>query len=383
MTDLLQGIGCEVEILWTSQDQGSELHEFIVGSKQDFYLTGRRTVESEEGVGQITQRVVDGEVIWKDVANFEWPANNFGPEGVGRSLVRRPDNTVWAFGTHQIGDVYWSWIIAYSSTGAQLWQVDYPDFEWADAAGWGDRVVATGRDAESDSTVIHWLADDGRPENTYVYDGVPHIRLPAVAIGDGGMVWAVNGNYYSACGWRGTWTIDGELVAMACPNPHDDLELFLDVEPLADGSAVAVGRNRVHKQSVPMNSTSYHMNEPLFVRLAEDGSELARWTYGPGVYLSGEVVDVAMLPGGDVVGVSTLNDLQVDEFHVQRGFVHRLTSDLEHVADCELIRPGYAGDYFASARRVEVDSNGDIIVLVSLPGEPRYYALVRITALGE
>jgi hypothetical protein len=367
----LLGDNCKVEVLWSSNEH--VLTDLTAAEPGEFFLTGY----SYGSMAQVTLRVADGELDWSEVFGT---VDSWG--GSGPRVLRRPDGAVWVFAQHE--SVQQAWIIAYNPAGELLWESPWSGIRWLDVAQTSSTVFATalvlGR---PDSGIVHRIDDQGASSWSFPIDGL-EVRPNGVAV-RGNDLWAVGGHYTfdMACAWRAHWTVDGQLASSGClPDATDDHgDAYNDVLILADGSRVIGGFNTITK---PTDLGHIYYSEPLVASLDEAGHEQARWTYGPGVYRRGEILDMAELPTGGFVAVSKEEESPGDD--VLGPTIHRFSADIQHLARCELDRSALhenAGMF----DRVEVGPDGDVHALLSewTPGYPenKRISLVRIVELGD
>lgn len=119
------------------------------------------------------------------------------------------------------------------------------------------------------------------------------------------------------------------------------------------------GRNRIDK---PKDVGSSLYSEPFVARLDAAGIEQQRWTYGPEIYNSGEVLDMAELADGGFVAVTVEHDIAIDD-DLDSPTILRFGEDGQYLARCQLDRIG-TDDYWGTLERVEVGPDGEIYALL-------------------
>lgn len=378
-TEPLIGDTCDVEVVWSSKDY--TLADFTPGEPGEFFLAGR--IHIGEETGQVTLRVAHGELDWAEVFELVGTINGNGvnrPDA--RRVVQRPDGNLWVFGHHQnLGE---SWVTAYSLAGELLWENRWQGIKWFDAAADGDTIYATAwfYDAPHNA-IVHRLDAVGQTSWSFQIDDINSLHPLGVAVRDDD-VWAVGAHYPGGCAWRAHWTTDGQFLSSECLADDSDGEgdAYNDILILTDGSRVIGGRNRTDK---PKGVGSISFGEPLVARLDAAGIEQQRWTYGPNIYNSGEILDMAELATGGFVAVAQEHDAAIED-DLDSPTILRFGADGQYLARCQLDRIG-TDNYWGTLERVAIGPDGEIYALLD-EGKLGYwelgqFAIVRIIGLGE
>ena len=123
----------------------------------------------------------------------------------------------------------------------------------------------------------------------------------------------------------------------------------------------------------------------MVARLDAAGIEQQRWTYGPNIYNSGEILDMAELATGGFVAVAQEHDAAIED-DLDSPTILRFGADGQYLARCQLDRIG-TDNYWGTLERVAIGPDGEIYALLD-EGKLGYwelgqFAIVRIIGLGE
>ncbi|EDM75245.1 hypothetical protein PPSIR1_18035 [Plesiocystis pacifica SIR-1] len=379
----LSGDNCDVELRWAHVAEGGDPEDVL------------RRLAVHDGLAVLGGEHVDGEdraqlVVAVDApsAQTRWQTSWADPfvsfedaPGIqGVADVRVDAGRVFALGASpDIDGGVPTWFSVHDPNGESLALTTTQDAQWRRLTRDGDRLLVVGlhRDGPRDDLyqALAWFDDQGQLDE--LVEAEPAALWIDDVIADAGRIWFAGKQF--GCGFIGEYAPDGALLWSTCVDAVEDEDIgaltALSTLPDAEGTLVAVGGVDAVKEHPERGAWLF--TEPHLSAWTREGQPAFDWTPGPGSFQTGQFDDLAVLPDGGFVAVSTERDVTTPE-DPSTPVLYRFDGAGALLTRCELSR---GAGWSAALPAVEVDGDRVVALLVGAVGdEPAVsdHALVEI-----
>lgn len=380
----LEGDNCEVTLRWAYSSEGGHPFDELRNLAVDdgLAILGGERVDGEDRAQLVV--AVDsspGQANWQTswVDPFAFFDDAPGLQGVVD--VRVDAGRVFALGKSP--DIYAgapTWFAVHEADGEAVAITATADAQWERLTRDGDRLLVVGLHRDSPREDFHpalaWFDDQGQLDE--LVEAEPAALWVTDVLADAGRTWIVGKQF--GCGVIGEYATDGTLLWSTCVDAFEEEDIGslegLAALPNAEGTLVAVGGvEALHEHP----QEGWHLfTKPHVSAWTRDGAPAFDWAPGPGSFQGGQFDDLALLPDGGFVAVSTERSVIQAVDDLDTPVIHRFDDAGAHLARCELSR---GEGWSASFSAVEVDGERIVALLVGAVGdEPAVsdHALVEI-----